>query len=185
MASPMKTLTRSMLAASMLLFTASGCGDDAPPPKAVAKAKPPPEVAPVAAVSTVPSVDYLYNPGGKRDPFRAPDMVAAKSTEPEACSMPLCEYDVGQLNLVAVVTGGPNPLAMLQDPMGRGFNVRRNTQVGTKGGKVTAIRRDEVVITEFWTDPKGEKQPSVVSIQLRPETEQTPVVDLVTGARYQ
>ena len=111
-------------------------------------------------------------------------MVARKVTEPDACSVPLCEYDVDELSLVAVVTGGPNPLAMVQDPLGRGFNIRRNTRVGKKGGKVTAIRRDEVVVTEYWTDPKGEKQPAVVSIQLRPDAEQTPIVDLATGARY-
>lgn len=186
----MKTLTRITLAAAALLLTGTGCGDDAPAAKSSPAAAtkpapkaPPPPVADAIALAPVP---YVYNPNGMRDPFRAPDMETrrAEIAEAKTCKGPLCEFSLDQLALVAVVTGGPNPLAMLQDPQGRGFNVRRNSRVGNKDGRVTAIRRDEITVTEYWTGPDGKKNPNHVSIKLRPDDEVAPVVDLVTGAEY-
>jgi len=183
----MKTLTRITLAAATLLMTGTGCGEDKPAAVArpVAAVEPAPK-APVADEISIAPVPYVYNPNGMRDPFRAPDMETrrAEVVEANTCKRPLCEFNLDQLSLVAVVTGGPNPLAMLQDPQGRGFNVQRNSRVGNKDGRVTAIRRDEITITEYWTGPDGTKNPNHVSIKLRPDDEVAPVVDLVTGAEY-
>lgn len=184
----MKTLTRITLAAATLLLTGTGCGDDEPvaaAKKPAAAVKPAPVVAPVSDGIAIASVPYTYSRNDLRDPFRAPDMDARQAVvEASSCREPLCAFGLEQLSLVAVVTGGPNPLAMVEDPQGRGFNVRRNSRVGNKEGRVTAIRRDEITITEFWTGPDGKKNPSHVSLKLRPDNQVTPVVDLVTGAEY-
>lgn len=68
---------------------------------------------------------------------------------------PLCKWEVDQLHLVAVVTGTGNPVAMVEDPDGVGHVVRQGTQVGKRSGKVTAIRRDEVLVVESSHDTFG------------------------------
>lgn len=185
----METFTRITLLASALLL-ATACGDDAPPPRpktpAAAPAAPKAEKVAVAESAAAP-VNYVYSPNGMRDPFRAPGMEARRVTdaEPETtCRRPICQFNIDELSLVAVVTGGPNPVAMVRDPQGRGFNVRRNSPIGSKGGRVTAIRGDEITITEYWTAPDGTKNPNRVSLKLRPEEKSPPVVDLATGAEY-
>ena len=79
----------------------------------------------------------LDNPLGKRDPFRSP--LGESQTRPEGsqvCSEPLCQWDLDQLKLVAVVTGDANPLAMVEDPQTRGYIIHRGTRVGKQGGQV-------------------------------------------------
>src|SRR5262249_17804956 len=51
-------------------------------------------------------VPYSYDPVGKRDPFRSPveDMKQVQN-ENSPCSEPLCQWDLDQLTLVAIVTG--------------------------------------------------------------------------------
>lgn len=184
----METFTRISLLASAL-FLATACGEDAPPPPARAAptfTTPTAEAVAVDETAAAP-LNYVYSPNGMRDPFRAPGMDVRRTTETEpetACRRPICKFDIDELSLVAVVTGGPNPVAMVRDPQGRGFNVRRNSPIGSKGGRVTAIRSDEITITEFWTAPDGKKNPNRVSLKLRPEAETPPVVDLATGAEY-
>src|SRR5690606_5089601 len=133
------------------LLLATACGDDAPPPRPatpapVAPAVPKAEAVAVEETAAAP-VNYVYSPERMRDPFRAPGMEARRTMEAEpetTCRRPICKFDIDELSLVAVVTGGPNPVAMVRDPQGRGFNVRRNSPIGSKGGRVTAIRSDEI-----------------------------------------
>ena len=121
---------RSFQLAGVLAGTvlAAACGGSAPPPSpaaqtkaAVAKPPAPPEAAAPAAPT------YVYNPIGKRDPFRSPEAepAAQASLANTACTEPLCRFDIDQLTLVAVVSGDANPLAMVQDPAGRGCRSRR------------------------------------------------------------
>jgi len=170
-----------MLGATALV----ACGGSKPTPAAVAKTtaavKPPP-----APEQPAPSaVPYVYNPVGKRDPFRSPDAEpAAQALANATCNEPLCSFDVDQLTLVAVVSGDANPLAMVQDPAGRGYFVRRNTRVGRQGGKVTQILRDAVVITEYFTTPDGKTTANPVTLAIKADKVPEQETDLATGKTY-
>jgi type IV pilus assembly protein PilP len=136
----------------VLALTLAACGSPPPPkpaPKSAPKPPPVPELAEVA-----PQETYAYSPIGKRDPFRSPidDLVVAIKGELQC---PLCKWEVDQLHLVAVVTGTGNPVAMVEDPDGVGHVVRQGTQVGKHNGKVTAIRRDELLVVETTHDTFG------------------------------
>src|SRR5687767_11958154 len=115
-------------------IAASGCGDSTPAP---AGNKPKPSAqkpaaggaaATAEAVQKAPialTVAYEYKPLNKRDPFRSPDGFkkdgkGGGTDETIACKEPLCQWDLDQLSLVAVVTGDSNPIAMLEDPKGQG-----------------------------------------------------------------
>src|SRR5262249_18638625 len=112
------------------------------------------------------------------------DEVRTPTAESAVCIEPLCQWDLDQLTLVGVVTGDANPLAMVEDPQGRGHILRRTTRIGKQGGKVTQILRDSVTVTEQWATPDGRVTPNLVTIRLRPDKAFAPIVDLSTGKQY-
>ena len=185
----MKTFKATMTTAVLALSLAA-CEEEpapAPPaPRAAATFVAPTPAAPAAAAETAgaPYV-YTYNPVGKRDPFRSPvDEIGPVVQSPVAsCNEPLCAFDLDQLKLVAVVTGDANPLAMVEDPVGRGHIVRRNTRVGRQGGKVTQILRDSVTVTEVFSG-NGEIIKNPVTLQLKPDDKQDPAYNMMTGKNY-
>jgi type IV pilus assembly protein PilP len=163
----------------------AACGSTSAPPPAAAKAAPP--KPPQAAAPAAPQAPaYVYNPIGKRDPFRSPDAEPATQAAlaSAACTEPLCRFDIDQLTLVAVVSGDANPLAMVQDPAGRGYFVRRNTRVGRQGGKVTQILSDAVVITEYFTTPDGKTTANPITLAIKAEKVPEQETDLATGKAY-
>lgn len=185
----MKTFKATMTTAALALSLAA-C-EEAPAPAAPAPrvAFAAPAVAAPAAVAetaaAAPAYVYTYNPVGKRDPFRSPvDEIGPIVPSPvTSCSEPLCAFDLDQLKLVAVVTGDANPLAMVEDPVGRGHIVRRNTRVGRQGGKVTQILRDSVTVTEVFSG-NGEIIKNPVTLQLKPDDKQDPAYNMMTGKNY-
>lgn len=186
----MKTF-HSMFISGALALVLAGCGDDYEPPPAAIPARPPAAAtttataAPAAAGSTYV---YSYNPVGKRDPFRSPvDEIKRDTAQPgvaQECNEPLCQWDIDQLKLVAVVTGDANPLAMVEDPVGRGHIVRRNTRMGRQGGKVSQILRDEVVVTEVITTADRAVS-NQVRLELRQDVARDPAYDLFTGKNWE
>jgi type IV pilus assembly protein PilP len=164
----------------------AACGGSAPPPAATAAKATAAKAPPPAAPAPAPAPNYVYNPIGKRDPFRSPDAEPATQAAlaSAACTEPLCRFDIDQLTLVAVVTGDANPLAMVQDPAGRGYFVRRNSRVGRQGGKVTQIMSDAVVITEYFTTPDGKTTANPVTLAIKTEKIPEQETDLATGKSY-
>jgi len=139
----------------MALGVLAACGSPPAAPKPAPK--PAPKVAKTAEAEPAappPEEQYSYTAIGKRDPFRSPldDLIIAGQAESQC---PLCKWEIDQLRLVAVVTGTGNPVAMVEDPDGVGHVVRQGTEVGRRNGKVTTIRRDEVVVAELAHDPFG------------------------------
>lgn len=149
-------MSQFSLRVGALVFVAalSACGEDEAPPAAVAPTAKK-KVVEQAAVSAVTQVDYVYSSLNKRDPFRSPIEVSTGPVNPtgaqpvEDCTDPLCQGDLDDFRVVAVVSGDANPLAMVEDRGGVGHIVRRNTRIGKQGGKVTQILRDCIVVLSF------------------------------------
>jgi type IV pilus assembly protein PilP len=166
----------------------TGCEEERPPapPAPVAKkaAAGTAAATPTAQAAAVPYV-YSYNPVGKRDPFRSPVEEVRVNNDREggsSCTDPLCAYDLDQLTLVAVVTGDSNPIAMVEDPQGRGFIVRRSARMGKQGGKVTNILRDSITVTEYFTGQDGRVNANPVNMKLKSDVLMgAPAMDLTTG----
>jgi Tfp pilus assembly protein PilP len=108
-----------------------------------------PEEAPLA---------YVYSPVGKRDPFRDPGTVKGNRTlattvDPGTKLTPLQLYDIDQLKLAFTNTATSSPSAMIVDPTGRGHIVGIGDFLGKNWGKVSAIYREKLTITETMVDP--------------------------------
>ncbi len=161
---------RSFILAALLAVVA--CGSE-PPPPAPPPAAPKPAAAPkpveTKPAEVLPAVEYAYSPVGKRDPFRSTideKMGPVESSPGTPNCGPLCKWELEQLRLVAVISGVSNPLAMVEDPQGRGYIVRRGTFVGKRNGKVTQIRSGEIVVTEIYKDQMGKPHVNPVPIKL-------------------
>jgi len=179
-------LTRLLAVAAVTVVLGHCASQPTPPPAAPAPA---PKAAAAAArdagMPEAPPYVYSYNPLAKRDPFRSLiEEVRAPSVENTVCTEPLCQWDLDQLTLVAVVTGEANPLAMVEDPGGKGYLIRRSSRVGKQGGKVTQILRDTVTVTEFWTGPDGKINPNPVTLHMKADKAVVPDIDLATGKKY-
>jgi len=182
----MMRLTR-LLAVAMVTAVLGHCASQPTPPPAAPAPAPKAAVAAVrdAGMPEAPPYVYSYNPLAKRDPFRSLiEEVRAPSVENTACTEPLCQWDLDQLTLVGVVTGEANPLAMVEDPGGKGYLIRRSSRVGKQGGKVTQILRDTVTVTEFWTGPDGKINPNPVTLHMKADKAVVPDIDLATGKKY-
>ena len=181
------------LALGALALAVAACGDQAAQAPTAARpvAQKPAAKAVEAAAPTAAATQYMYNPVGKRDPFRGLYMETGGSrrpeerTETEVCSEPLCRFDLNDLTVVAVVSGDANPLAMVEDKTGVGHMVRRNTKIGRQGGKVTQILRDCIVVTSFVSGPDGKAQPNKDNMCVKADSKSAPVLELMQGKDYQ
>ena len=168
------TRTRLALPAIAAVAAAWACGDSKPPPP------PPRPLAPAAApapaveeTKETPQSIYVYTPIGKRDPFENVFAVreVTKVKMPGRRPTPLQKWPIDRLKLTMTMTGTSTPFAMMEDPEGRGYPIRVGDFVGQNWGKVTAIKRDTLVITESITDhATGRVFPSSISIKI-PRTE--------------
>ncbi len=180
----------SLMVLTLALGTLASCGDEAEPVVAPAPSarKKVEAAAPVTAAS---QVDYVYSPINKRDPFRplilegGPKGPSESSSEIQSCTEPLCLVDIDDLNVVAVVSGDANPLAMVEDRAGVGHVVRRNTRVGKQGGKVTQILRDCIVVTSFITGgADGKPQANKQNMCVKTDSRSVEPLDLLKGKEF-
>ena len=107
-------------AATLLAWTTAKAELQAVPPTG-------PVTAPVRGdTGRAPSAsDAVYDPTGKRDPFRPPR--ANNTTLAGEARTPLQRYDIGQLRLVAVIYDAQQPRAVVEDDAGLGYIVRVGT----------------------------------------------------------
>jgi Tfp pilus assembly protein PilP len=92
-----------------------------------------------------------------RDPFAKSELAPPIPAAP--CNTSLCRHELGDLKLVAIVSPGPQSMAMFENAQGKGFVARRNAQIGNGGARVTRIDGDCVTITRFVSGENGRQQP--------------------------
>lgn len=118
-----------------------------------------------------PTFKFDYSSVGKRDPFRPPFLSSdrVRSGDNDAGDTKTSEGDkkrsnrpktilerflLQQLNVVAVITGVSNPVAMVRDPSGKGHVVRRGALIGNNGGRISRIFPGGIVVSEVFRDAR-------------------------------
>ena len=120
----------------------------------------------IASLDVSPvSSGYVYEPAGKREPFRPFDLSPKVMDDPT--KTPLERYDIGQLKLTAVIAGTEFPAATVENQAGKGFIVRKGTKIGLFSGEVVEILPDRIKILETSTDFTGQKKTNVIEMVLR------------------
>ena len=109
---------------------------------------------------------YVYDATNKRDPFRSFVLEeAARRNKGERG--PLEQFELGQLQLQAVVWGTDKPRALVTDPQGRGYIVKEGTPIGKSSGQITRIGQDMVVVREVYEDTLGGRTEKDIEMRIR------------------
>ncbi|UCF87489.1 MAG: pilus assembly protein PilP [Nitrospiraceae bacterium] len=117
----------------------------------------------------IPKGGYVYEPGGRRDPFIP---LVDVSRQKEVTKSPrvlgtLESYDLPDFKVIAIVDKGQGRYSgLLLAPDNKSFVVRVGTVIGLKKGKIVNISRDRIIVTENIKDYKGELIPREVVLEL-------------------
>jgi len=111
--------------------------------------------------------DYSYEAEGKRDPFRSftwnrPDRMAQRES-----AGPLEQFDLTQLEVVAVVWRTGNARALVEDPSGESYIVGEGAAIGKNQGRVIAIDDNTVVVKEIYVDYLGQETTKDIEMRIR------------------
>ena len=114
---------------------------------------------------------FVYQREGRPDPFvpfltdkaKVDQPVVPKARE-ELVGMR--KFEPGQLSLVAIVLGGRENLAMVQDPAGQGYVIRRGTKIG-RFGVVDDIEPNRVIVQNITLTRTGDERLNRVEMLLK------------------
>jgi type IV pilus assembly protein PilP len=109
--------------------------------------------------------DFAYDPTNKRDPFRSFVLEEAKRKGGERG--PLEQFELGQIQLQAIVWGTDKPRALVTDPQGRGYIVKEGTPIGKNSGQITRIGDNMVVVREIYEDTLGGRTEKDIEMRIR------------------
>lgn len=100
--------------------------------------------------NTMPRDEYIYDPTGKRDPFKPFKVIrpVSKNEKTDVPLEPLQRFEVDRLQIVGILWDVKTPRAMVRDPDGAVYTVVKNSKIGRNEGFVAAIREGEVVVVE-------------------------------------
>ncbi len=132
--------------------------------KAAKKAVPGPELTGQTGYATGEQ-DYFYDPRNKRDPFRSIRFVD-KGPEQKDFG-PLGDFELGQLELQAVIWDATNPRALILDPGGRSYIIREGAAIGKNNGQVIHIDDNLVLVKETYENFAGERTTKDVELRIR------------------
>ena len=120
----------------------------------------PQKVEPTAEKDTE-EIPYSYDPTNKVDPFKSFITIREELEEKEAREKPrtyLETVDLTQLTISAIILAGAEHWAMVRDSKGDGHVIKVGTPIGRRGGRVTEILEDKVVVRESFRDIRGREQ---------------------------
>jgi len=110
--------------------------------------------------------DYFYDPTEKRDPFRSFQFDDEDKQDKKTFG-PLADFELGQLELSAVIWEASNPRALILDPGGRSYIVREGSQIGKNNGEVIHIGDNLVLVQETYENFAGERTTKDVELRIR------------------
>jgi type IV pilus assembly protein PilP len=157
------------------LFLMAGCGGGtvSPPPikgeapKAAPKRVEPAKIPAKMEAEKKEEPEFHYNPLGKADPFKPfIELTPVRERVRTTPLTPLQRYDLSQLKLVAIITAPEGNIALVEDSAGRGYFIKRGTEIGKNDGKVVRILKDRVIIEELFEDVLGKVKKNEVPLLL-------------------
>jgi type IV pilus assembly protein PilP len=161
-----------VLAVAGVALGGCGGGGDSTPAPAAPKAAAKPTAAPAAAQEAGPQ--FSYSPVGKRDPFYSylADLQNTIEAPSQRTREPTETFELDQYRLTGLVTGTAQPRAMVEDPEGKGHVITLGTRLGKRGGVVTRIAPEGIIVTEEFRTPTGDKVRVPITVKLpQPELE--------------
>jgi Tfp pilus assembly protein PilP len=103
-------------------------------------------------------VPYFYDSTDKVDPFKSFITVQEELQEKEAREKPrtyLETLDISQLTISAIMLTSGGNWALIRDSKGDGHVIKVGTPIGKKGGRVSEILEDRILVRERYKDIRG------------------------------
>lgn len=116
----------------------------------------------IASLDADTSNSYIYDPNGKRDPFKVFNFTPKKNVG--SGNTDLEQVDYSELKLSGVILGFDPPKAIIE-ANGKGHTVTIGTKVGINGGEIVKIESTVVTVLESVTDFTGERKTRTVQIK--------------------
>ncbi|MCP4498443.1 MAG: pilus assembly protein PilP [Deltaproteobacteria bacterium] len=115
--------------------------------------------------------EYAYEAVNRRDPFKTyfDELIVVEDRNTENLTE-LQRFELDKMKLVGVVVGTATPMAMVEDPSGKGHTIKINTLIGKRYGQVKHIRRGEIVVREEFRDFTGKRIPVFKPMRLEAPT---------------
>jgi len=143
-----------------------------PVPEALKSALTPP-ATPASLPPAPPVVEedpvVVYNPEGKRDPFRSLIQIGERKIDPNL--PPLERTALSALRLAGIVWGDFGYEALVQTPDGRGYGVEVGTRMGINRGVVSRITPLNLSVEEKTVDILGAVHVATHVLELHPKKE--------------
>lgn len=123
-----------------------------------------------------PTESFVYQKEGRPDPFlpflqeKVLQQEIRTDDHPMEELTGLRQFEPNQLQLVAIIFGGDAPVAMVQDPVGKGYPVRIGTMIG-RYGIIEQIVPNAVIVKQTARTWDQEKLYKRVEMVLRKEGE--------------
>ncbi len=107
--------------------------------------------------------EEFYTRKGRIDPFEPflrqpePDVVSEEQAriERRVPRTPLEKIDMSQLRLTSILRMPEKTRALVQESSGKGYVVSEGTYIGNKGGQLSKILKDRIVVEEKYLDVFG------------------------------
>lgn len=133
---------------------------------------------------------FTYHAAGKRDPFQPPVAWLARAFPDQTGVLDqstdikpkkavrkkefLETFQLDSMKLVAILhkIGGQPPVAMVEDPAGKGHLIRRGNYIGVNEGRVTRILDGKVIIVEPLPRRHETKSNRTITLQLHKQEKQ-------------
>lgn len=109
---------------------------------------------------------FVYNPVGRRDPFRSLLEIRKPVAERREPQTPLEQFDLSQIRMVGAIIGMDRPRAMVNAPDGKSYIVTIGTRMGKNNGKVVSIDQNRIEVEESFYDFADEVRTSRQAIEL-------------------
>jgi len=107
--------------------------------------------------------ERFYSRKGRVDPFEPflrkpePEVITDEKSEMKkrVPRTPLEKIDLSQLRLTAVLRTATKARALVEETSGKGYVVNEGTYIGNKGGQVSKIYKDRLMVEEKYLDVFG------------------------------
>lgn len=106
----------------------------------------------------------LYDPRGKRDPFK-PFIQAPREEEVviTEATPPLKKYDLNEFRIAGIVWVSNEPKAMIVDPEGNTYFLGEGDEIGNRNGEIIEVRENGLLVREkrYFEDVFGNRKVEV------------------------
>jgi type IV pilus assembly protein PilP len=144
----------------LLPFFLTSCGGEEPQESVIYIKKPaPPPLKPTPKAEeeekpAAPQADTVVKKD-MRNPFQTFIVQRGPLPGPTRIKGPLECCDIGLFRVLAVISGMDEPKALVLAPDGKRYSVKKGDIMGTREGRVIAIRGKSIIVEEKTIDTKG------------------------------